>query len=207
MDKDYGKDKVKQICDVIKEETLKPARSEANQMIENARKQAKNILDEAKVKAAEILEETNQQKEADKNVFKASLHLACKKTIASLKQEIEHRLFKEQIFTSLGEHIRDPKIIAKLIDAVAEGLKKEGIDVDMHAYISSKLSAEEVAKFLAADTVKRLKDGDVILSDIQGGARIKLEGKYITLDISEESLKEMVAEFAREDFRELIFHS
>ena len=43
-----GKDKVKKICDFLRNETLDPARHEADSILENAREKAEKILFEAK---------------------------------------------------------------------------------------------------------------------------------------------------------------
>ena len=42
--KDKGQDKIKKICDQLREETLEPAKQEAEEMLENAKKQAEKII-------------------------------------------------------------------------------------------------------------------------------------------------------------------
>ena len=46
-----GRDKIKEICDVLKQETLEPAKQKAREVIENAQLQAEEILKEAREKA------------------------------------------------------------------------------------------------------------------------------------------------------------
>ena len=41
---DTGKDKVKKICDVLRKETLEPAKLEADEMIESAKERAREII-------------------------------------------------------------------------------------------------------------------------------------------------------------------
>ncbi|GAB4188581.1 MAG: hypothetical protein Tsb0015_08750 [Simkaniaceae bacterium] len=207
MERDFGQDKVKKICDVIKQETLRPAQEEAKSIIENAHLQARKIVDAAKKEASDVIEEAKKQMESERNVFKASLHLACKQTLASLKEEIERKLFNSEIINILSPHTRDPKIVAELISAVADALRKDGVDAEILAVIPKTIKPEDIAALLAESILSRLKEGEIALGEIKGGAQIKLEGKYVTIDISEEALKELVASFVREDFRNLIFSS
>ena len=48
---DTGKDKVQQICDILKKETLEPAREEAQKIIDDAKASAQRIVQEAKEQA------------------------------------------------------------------------------------------------------------------------------------------------------------
>lgn len=45
---DTGSERVKKICDVLRRETLEPARQEAEEIVLEARRQATSILEEAK---------------------------------------------------------------------------------------------------------------------------------------------------------------
>ncbi len=207
MDRDYSNDKVKKICDSIRQSALEPAQEEANKIIEEARNEARQIIKDAKADAEKQLAEVRKQITSERNVFKASLHLACKQTLATLKQEIEHKVFNEELGNILASHIQDPKVIAQFINAVTEALAKEGVDADLLAIIPEKIQPQEVAKLLAQNTLHRLKDQSLKFGNIRGGVQIKLEGKYLTIDLSDEALKDLVASFVREDYRNLIFSS
>ena len=45
-----GKNKIQKICDVLRNETLDPAKQEAREIIENAHIQAAKIIEDAKKK-------------------------------------------------------------------------------------------------------------------------------------------------------------
>ena len=47
-----GSDKVQKICELLKQETLEPAKQEAKELLENAKMQASRIVQEAKEKKA-----------------------------------------------------------------------------------------------------------------------------------------------------------
>lgn len=207
MNKDYGQDKVKKICDVIKKETLEPAQEQAKKIVDHAQDQAKQIVESARKESEKMREEARKEIESERNVFTASLSLACKQTLSSLKQQIEGQLFNGELFNILSSETRDPKIIAKIISVITEAIAKEGLEANLMAEIAKEVNPREVSALLANHVINRLKGGEVAIGDLKGGARVKVEGRYITIDMSETALKELIANFVREDFRKLIFSS
>ena len=56
-----GKDKVKKICDVLKRETLEPAKHEADEIVASARKKADEILADAHKEAKKMLDDAQSK--------------------------------------------------------------------------------------------------------------------------------------------------
>ena len=60
--------------------------------------------------------------------------------------------------------------------------------------------------FFIKIVVQALKERSVVLSDLAGGIQLKLHDKKMTIDLSDEALKELLATYiARKDFRKLLF--
>lgn len=202
---DTGKDKVKKICEVLKKETLEPAKKEADRIIAKARVDGEKIIEEAKREAQKLQEEAKKRIEEERNVFQASINLACKKSLDTLKQEIEKKLFNEELDHFIRKQMNHPDIVAELISAIVKGIEKEGIDVNLKALISSTVSPQAVNQALAKGIVDRLKEKSVEIGDIMGGAQVKIVDKNLTVDMTDEALKTLLANFVREDFRSVIF--
>lgn len=200
-----GKDKVKKICDILRRETLDPALSEAEQIIRSAKEQAKEIVNAGQREAARQIEEARQEIERQKNVFQSSLNQACKQALEALKQSIEEKLFNQELGSILTKHTADPKVIAELISAVVRGVEKEGIDGLLSVYIPAAVPARSVNQLLAQEIVGKLKEKSVLVGPLAGGIEVKLHKDNITLDLSSAALKELVANYIRKDFREMIF--
>ncbi len=199
---DTGKEKVKKICEVLRKETLDPAKKEGEKIIAKAREDAEKIVQEAKRNGARIYEDAKKKVEEERNVFQASIHLACKKSIDTLKQEIENKLFNSALDAFIGDKTKDPKVIAELLSALVKGIEKEGISGDLKGIIAKSVSPEAVNKELAKEVVARLKDNS---AEIEGGAQVKIVDKNMTVDLSDEALKTLLAKFVRDDFRSVIF--
>ena len=200
-----GKDKVKKICEVLKKETLEPAKKEAEEILHQAHATAENIISQATAKAKDIESAAKKEIERQRNVFQSSLHQACKQSIESLKQEIENNLFSKDLSGLITKQTQDPKVIAELLTAVVKAIEKEGINSDITAYVSSAVPAKAINSLLAQNILQRLKEKEVVLGSMQGGVAVKLHKENITLDITDIALKELVSQYIRKDFRDMLF--
>lgn len=200
-----GKDKVKKICDILRRETLEPAKNKAEEIIRSAHEQADEIIAAAHQDAAKINEEALQEIERQKNVFQSSMNQACKQAIASLRQSIEEKLFNRELAKLITKHTQDPKILAQLITAVVKAIEKDGTEANLSIYIPAAVPARAVNALLAQETLDQLKEKSVLVGPFGGGIEVKLLDENITVDISDAALKELVANYIRKDFREMIF--
>lgn len=202
---EMGKDKVKRICDVLKRETLEPALKEAESLIVAAKGQAEQIIAAAKGQAAAIREEAQREIERQKNVFHSSLSQACKQALESLKQEIEHKLFNKELGALMGREIQNPHVLAEFITAVVKSIEKEGIDVDLSAYVPAVVPARSVNVLLMREIMERLREKGVLIGSMTGGIEVKLHKENITIDLSDKALESFLARYIRKDFREMLF--
>ena len=92
-----GKEKVKKICDILRKETLEPAKQEASNYIENAKKQADQIIQEARLAAEKLIAGARETVAREKEVFHASLKQACLQAEETLRQGIEQKLFSHEL--------------------------------------------------------------------------------------------------------------
>jgi V/A-type H+-transporting ATPase subunit E len=200
-----GKDKVKKICDVLKRETLEPARHEAEGIVASARQRADEILANAQSEAKKMVDDALTEIEKQKAIFQASLAQACRQTLEALKEKIEHKLFDPELSKLVMKPMQDPKLMAQLINAIVRALDKEGTKSDLSVVISSSISAKEINELLASEVLQRLKEKGVLISSLSGGIEVKLIDNNITIDLSDEAIREMVAAYIRKDFRDYLF--
>jgi V/A-type H+-transporting ATPase subunit E len=200
-----GKDKVKKICDILRRETLEPAEGEAEQIVRSAKEQAEQIVAAARQEVEKIHLEARQEIERQKNIFQSSLIQACKQAIEALKQSIEEKLFNQELGRLMTQYTQDPKILAQLVTAIVKGIEKEGIEAVLSVYVPAAVPARAVNMLLAHEIVEKLKEKSVLVGPLTGGIQVKLHKENMTIDISDVALKELVANYIRKDFRELIF--
>jgi V/A-type H+-transporting ATPase subunit E len=204
---DKGNDKIQKICDSLRRETIEPAQKEAEGIIAQAQEKAGQIIKNAEIESQKIIKNARDEVEKERNVFHSSLSQAASQSLEILRQEVEENLFNEELDRSLKEVTSKPEIVAELIQAVVKALEKEGISAPLEAIIPKQIPGEEIAKFLAENTLKKLIETPKSLGHFAGGAQLKLVGQKMTIDITDEALKELIASYVRKDFRSLFFKS
>src|SRR3990172_8844586 len=142
---DTGKNKVRKICEVLRHETLEPAKKAAAEIIQEAEIEAERIVKEARHEKERLLEVVRQDIERKKNIFKAYLNKACKQSMLALKQNIEEKLFNQELHHQIIKHTRDPKALAQLITVVVKAIEKEGIDANLSVYVPAAVPSFSIA--------------------------------------------------------------
>ncbi len=201
-----GKDKIQKICDALRKETLEPAKQEAREVVENAHIQAAEVVAEAKAKANDILQTAETEMEEKKRVFHASLNLACRQGIELLKQKIEQELFDRELTSLVAKEMADPKIIAHLLNSLMKSFEEKGIEDEFVASIPKGISPRSINELLASKVLERLHNRTVIASEFAGGLQVQLKGRQITIDITDEAVRALIAQYIRRDLRDLVFN-
>lgn len=200
-----GKDKIQKICDALKKETLEPAKQEAREVIENAHLQAAEIIAAARKEAEEKLAVAEREIGEKQKVFKSSLHLACRQGIESLKQKIEQELFNKELSSVVEKEMADPKVIANLITSFMKAMEEKGIEEDFAAVIPKHITPRAINAMLSSHILQRLKDQTVSVGGFAGGVQITMPSRQITIDVSDQVVRELIAQYISRDLRDLIF--
>lgn len=200
-----GKEKIQEICNVLRQETLEPAKEEAELIIENAKIEAEAIIAEAQKKAANMGIEAKASIQREREIFHSSLKEASKLSMEALKQEIEQKLFHQNLSLIVSEKTADPKIIESLISALVGAIQKEGLSADFSAIIPKEVDPAKVNELLKENILKALNEKGVVLGSFKGGAKLKLHDKKLTIDISDEAITQLLETHLRKDFRKWLF--
>jgi V/A-type H+-transporting ATPase subunit E len=202
---DKGQDKVKAICDALRIETIEPAKQEGHRIIQEAKREAEKIVSQARAEAENLKARTQEQIHQQESVARSSLAQACKQAVESLRQDIEGRLFSQELGKLLESGTSGPMLVAKLVTAIVSAVEKDGLSADFSALVPKSVPAKEVNEVLGDAICKKLRGGGVEIGSFAGGARVRLNDKQMTIDISDEALKELLAAYARKDFLEMIY--
>lgn len=202
---DEGQKKIEKICAAIRQETLEPAQNQAKAIVEEAHQHAASIIKSAKEEAEQIHRNALKKIEQERNVFQSSLQQAARQTIESLKQQIESKLFEPNIDELVKKEMANPKVVANLVNAIVDAVQKEGMSANIAVLIPETLKPQEVNSLLIQSILQKLSNQSVEIGNFSGGIQVKMKDKRITIDITEETVKKLIAEYVRKDFRETIF--
>ncbi len=202
---DTGKDKIKKICEILKTETLEPAKQEAASIIAQAEAKARSIIQLAEEKANEIMVKAADKNKKERQVFETSLKQACAQGMEELRQNIETKLLNTHLADWVSKQSIDPSVGAKLITALVAAIEKEGTSADFSALIPKTIKTSEVNALLAKDVLDKLKEKSVTVGEFMGGVQLKLHEQKLTLDLSSDAIQELLERYLQRDFREIIF--
>lgn len=200
-----GQDKIDKICETLRQEALEPAKKQAAELLNSAAAERQAILDAAKKEAEAIIQQARYTAEQELSVFKSSLEQASRQALERLRQDIEKRLFNDQLDQLLINGTSDVNVVAELITTLVMALEKEGIKADLTAIIPKSLTPQQVIAALGQSVASKLQKGGIEVGSFTGGARVKLQDKKMTFDISDQALKELLVQYVRKDFRDIVF--
>lgn len=200
-----GKSKLSEICEILRKETLEPAQNDAHEIINAAKDEAKKIKTKASAEAKEILENAQKKIEQEKKLFENSIDLASKQTFEQLRQKIGEHFFSIELQKLSKDILKENELVAKLVGAILNTVEKEGLGTNLAVGISKTLKPEDVSKYLTSNLMDKLKKGELKVEDVASGAVVKLVDEKMTIEISDESLKDLMGSFLRDSFRKILF--
>lgn len=152
-----------------------------------------------------MITQARKEMEKESQVLETSLRQATKQSMEMLRQKIEKRLFNDQLQLFVEQHLAAPKVVARFIEAIVEAIQSEGLDADLEVAVPKKVKPKEITSLLADGVLKRLKDHPIRIGDFVGGTQVKLHGREMTIDLTEDALKQLMGRFLRDDFRAILF--
>jgi len=202
---DTGKDKIKKICEILQTEALVPAQQEAAALVTQAQQKAHMLLEEATKQAQDMVDAAKLKIEKERGIFEQSVRHAFQGIKEQLRQEIETTLLRETFTNWVQAHTSHALAASKLISALVEMVREGGMDGDFTALVSKNLQPEEVNALLGEQILRRLREGQVVVGNFQGGVCLKLHAQRITLDLSDAAIIELLTNYISKEFREIIF--
>ncbi len=200
-----GQDKIKKIADELRHQTLEPAKKMAQEIIVEAEKAAEEIIQAAKNQANKLIASARQTIEQERKVFHASLAQACKQAVEMLKQQIETKLFNDELSIQLEKAAGNSDVIVQLVNAIVESIQKEGISSDISVIIPQKSDPKKIGAQIAKGVMDELKGGPIDLGSFSAGVQVRLNDRRMTLDITDKTLKEIISRFVPSSFHDIIF--
>ncbi|MCH9633506.1 MAG: V-type proton ATPase subunit E [Chlamydiae bacterium] len=200
-----GKQKLGEICDLLRKDTLEPAQKEALQIVESAKAESQTIVDNAKREAQQIVAAAQKQIEQEKVLFYSSMDVASKQAFDKLREDIELKLFNQELNSLIHQISEDPQRIAQLVNVVVEVIEREGLYGNLSLGLSKSIQPQEISKYLMKELTDKLNKNEIPIETISGGASVHLKDKAISIDISDQALKELFGNFLRNSFREILF--
>jgi V/A-type H+-transporting ATPase subunit E len=204
---------VKELIDRIRDEGVHSARAEADRILTEAKAQAARTVADAKAKAAAIEKEARAATEREQIASIEALRIAARDTGLELRSAVMSA-FEEHVRRLVTDVTTDGTVLRDMILVLAGRAAEELIkDKDAVILVPHRLADEvsaELDEFLrksavafSADVLR--KGIELIPSNaVQGGARIRLVGEDLEIDLSDEALSEMMLKLLLPRYRKIL---
>ena len=197
--------KLQELTDKLYNEGLSKGKKEGQQLLNNARYEADNILSSAKEKAEAIVAEAEKKASDIRSKAESDLKMASAQTLQATKKDIENLLVSTICYGKTDQALSDSDFIKETIAAVARNFSAtEGKDISLVLPESLRNELEpwvanELNKALASDIKAEFS------KKITGGFTIGPKDGGWFISLSDETFKELIAEYIRPVTRKLLF--
>ncbi len=195
---------LEKILSRIEEETLDPAKQEADKIVQDARAQAENILNQASRERDQILAAGKATLAKEHEVGLSTLQQAAREGLESLRQKVQGEFFEKTITDMIDKKMQDASVLDKIIDALLQTLKAEGLESRFSVVLPKVISSKELADIAAKFALSSLQ-ADAKVGELSGGVQVRLHDKHLTLDFSSKALSDLLLPYIRKDLRDLLF--
>lgn len=197
--------KLQELTDKLYKEGLSKGQEEGERILAQAKQEAKDIKAKAEADAKAIIEEAEQQAARMKSKAESDIKMASEQCLQATRKDIESLLVDAITSSKVESAMSDVKFIKGIISAVAEKFSAsescelslilpESLQKELEPWVASELK-KALGKEVSASFSKKLNGGFSI------GPK---DGSWF-VSLSEETFKELIAEYIRPVTRKILF--
>lgn len=212
-DKDATQDRdgVQRLIDRIRDEAVEAGRSQAKALVEQAQAEASSILAAAQRERDELQRKALRELEIEKQAARAAVHTAARDVVLSLKSALV-ATFEAHVARLVSDTLREPELMRQVVLTLAgrvaqEALVGKQVEIIVAALLDEHRSDESIPpavrdKILGISR-EMLREGVELHASakIAAGAKVKLVGEDLEVDLSEAAISEMLLAYLTPRFR------
>lgn len=197
--------KLQELTEKLYNEGLSKGKEEGEQLLARAREEAERIVAEAHKRAEVIVNEAERQAADLKEKTASDVRMASAQCLQATKKDIENLLVGAVSAGPVDKALSDPDFLKKIITAVAERFSaSESSDLALVLPVSLK---DELEPWLKGELAKAL--GSQPKADfskkVAGGFSIGPKDGSWFVSFTDETFRELIAEYLRPVSRKLLF--
>lgn len=210
---------VQELIDKLKNQGVSEGQKQAEQIIKEAQQKASQILSKAQTEADKLLAEAQQKIEVERKSSHEAIKTAFRDTEIALRSKLRDA-FSAHLRRLVSFELENKDFIKQLVLAIA-GLKTAEAAQATHVEVllpSKLFDTDTSGTHLSTDGKKRvqqlvlgithdmLREGIELKpsTDIKGGIKVRLVGKDIDIDLTDEALNELLLKYLLPRYREIV---
>lgn len=210
---------VQELIDKLRNQGINEGERQAEQLINEAHNKASHILLQAQKEADQLLSEAREKLEVERKSSHEAIKTAFRDTEIDLRSKLRGA-FSAHLKRLVTLELKDKDFIKQLILAIAS---VKGSEIDPTSSVKILLPAklfeideknlqvnqEEKARLhhlVLGITHEMLREGIELIpsSDIKGGIKVRMVGKDVEIDLTDETLSNLILKYLLPRYREII---
>ena len=197
--------KLQELTERLYNEGLSKGKQDAEQLLAKAQSDAQKIIAAAKEEAQQIVAKAQESADKLKSKAESDIKMASEQSLQATRKDIENLLVDATISDKVKSTLTDCAFIKEIILSVAQKFTTEQsleLSLILPAALKDELEAwvsEELSKTLKSEIKAEFS------KKIQGGFTIGPKDGRWFVNLTEESFKELIAEYLRPVTRKLLF--
>lgn len=210
---------VQELIDKLKNQGVSEGQKQAEQILKEAHNKASQILSQAQGEADKLLSKTRHTLEVERKSSHEAIKTAFRDTEIALRSKVREA-FSAHLKRLVSLQLEDKDFIKELVLAIASVKTDEIAQASqVEVLLPSKIfEADENGTHLSKDGKKRmqhlvlgitdgmLREGIELKSstDVKGGIKVRLTGKDIELDLTDEAFTDLLLKYLLPRYREIV---
>lgn len=197
--------KLQELTDKLYNEGLSKGKEEGERLISEAKAQAAAIVAEAKQEADALLSEASKKAEEIRSKSESDVRIAASQCLSATKKDIENLLIDKICKDQIAKSASDPAFLKEIIKSVAQNFTAteskdlklvlpESLQAQLEPWVAGELRTALSANIEAGFSKK-----------ISGGFTIGPKDGSWFISLTEETFRELIAEYIRPVTRKLLF--
>jgi len=198
-------DKLQELTDKLYNEGLSKGKQEGEAMIQKAKDTAAQIISEAKAQAEEIIAKAKKDAADYQTKIESDLKMASSQVLQSTRKDIENLVVSKVVDAPVKQAVASPDFLKEIITAVAKNFSAEQA-TDISLVLPENLK-ESLEPFIKNELTKIIGKGvdASFTKKIAGGFNIgPKDGSYF-VSMTDETFKDLIAEYLRPATKKLLF--
>jgi V/A-type H+/Na+-transporting ATPase subunit E len=205
---------IEKLVSRLREDGVKAGQEQADRIIREAESKAAQIIAEASRKAEQTQAAASENVNALEIAAKGAIKIAARDAMLGLRNEVRES-FGRYVRRLVGETLDDPEFIKSMVLILAgEASEKHIKDKAAQIYLSRAILEREQSPEMrqrSSQLVKSLATGLlrsgitlVPTDEIKNGAKVRLVGDQLEIDLSDEMISELLLRHLTPRFREIM---
>lgn len=197
--------KLQELTERLYNEGLSKGKQDAEQLLAKAQSDAEKIVAAAKAEAQQIVAKAQESADQLKSKAESDIKMASEQSLQATKKDIENLLVDATISEKVKSSLADSAFIKEIILTVAKKFTTEQ-SLELSLILPATLK-DELEAWVSSELSKTLKSEvkAEFSKKIQGGFTIGPKDGSWFVNLTDESFKELIAEYLRPVTKKLLF--